>query len=149
MSNQIVDEMLSTLSSTHDDDQATSAVDALVAQGSAAVAPLCGLLTVASLIERNAGCDPGERQYYVLKALRQIGDDSAFVPALRQYAELERFMETTDNPNYRLNLVRHLQPLIDFARHLDATGAASIPVSMATDRAGCRASVEKILSRYE
>lgn len=149
MSNPNVTNALQKLSSTYDDDDASFAVDALVREGGAAVKPLCAMLTVATLTQRGGECDPGERQGYVLKALRRIGDDAAFVPALRMYAELERFIETTDNPNYKMNLVRYLQPLVDLARELDPGGAASIPASVSTDRDGCRASVDAILSKYD
>lgn len=128
---------------------ATSAVEGLSSLGTASVAPLCTYLSVAALTDRAAKCDKGERLYYVLKALAQIGDDSAVVPALRMYAELDQFIATTDNPNYAANLQRHLQSLVNFVKKLDAFATASIPATVGDQRAEARAAVDKILAQYQ
>lgn len=128
---------LDRLSSTRDDDVATSAVEELVSLGAPAIEPLCGLLSVDALTEKNAKCEPGERLYYATKALRLIGDKAAVDPVLRAYISIEA--ATAERPF----LTRHLTTLLTLARKLDPARTASLPAEVG---APAHAAVRQLMS---
>ncbi|MCY1006386.1 hypothetical protein OV079_12605 [Nannocystis pusilla] len=144
--NPRISHALSRISNTYDDDDATSGVEELVRHGRESVGPLAGLLTFAALTEANANCDTGERVYYLLKALRLIGDPAALEPALRFYVEIDDAVTRTG----RTHDERHLIQVIGFAKALAPERAASLPTLTYDDvsdrRDEARSAVDALLA---
>ena len=135
--NPHIKKQLDRLSSARDDDVATSAVEELVSLGAPAIEPLCGLLSVDALTEKNAKCEPGERLSYATKALRLIGDKAAVDPVLRAYVSIEA--ATAERPF----LARHLKTLLTLSRTLDPARTESLPAEVG---ALTHAAVRQLLS---
>jgi hypothetical protein len=141
--NSIVEKSLRALASTFDDDVATDAVEALVGQGAAAVEPLCRLLAVSAITDRSTQCDNGERLSYVLKALRLIGDKSAFRPAAAFWLELDSFAVGKGTSNYD----RKLLELLEFMKAIEPARASDISPGHLGDLATTRPQLREIVVR--
>lgn len=117
-----VEAALRTLSATCDDDVASAAVDALVAQGPAAVPALSLFLTPEKVLAE-ANCNLTERLHYVTSALRRIGDAGAVQQALSLWLALDRRSSTEGSSLWQSNL----QSLLRYVRAVDPVRVADIP----------------------
>ena len=137
---------------TFDDDDATEAVERLIAMGMPAAPALRELLSLDAMT-RADGCDSGERLYYVLKALRGIGDAEAWRPALRCYLDLDAHALGDENwgdggnPNYNTSL----HALLNFAKAIAPVACAALPSvasleEYAAARDSLRATVRDLLA---
>lgn len=137
---------------TFDDDKATDAVEALISMGAGAAPALRELLCLDGMTRRD-DCDNGERLYYVLKALRGIGDAAAWRPALRCYLDLDAYARADaawgegGNPNYNSSL----KELLAFAKTINPSACASLPALASFDayiaaRSSLRSPIEALLS---